>query len=259
VAIEQGKDRVLALWYLMRHLDSIGRGRVLRSQLKGFVEQERLASQEILRRRLLEGEGQFWTTKMVGEKQVISYRSLQRCSELLGVAPSSAVRIPLSAFSGLAKMRAFLYASLFAGRKNPIARETIAELWGIPKTTQRRYEKLAGIEVRRNVARKEIDPRDGWQVGEGAFVYHYRGKWYWCCDLPNSYETNLAVQSPGMIRRVRKALWAFHEGKATTRVFFGTPKQAVRSKRKGQEVYFRDTSWERQRSFRGALLWGVCS
>lgn len=215
-------------------------------------------SQEMLRRRLLEGEGQFWTSKTVGEKEVISYRSLQWCSELLGVAPSTAVRIPLSAFSGLAKMRAFFYASLFAGRKNPIARETIAELWGIPKTTQRRYERLAGIDVRRNIARREIDPCDGWQVGEGAFVYHHRGKWYWCCDLPNSYEIDLVVERPGIIRRVRRALQAFHEGKATVkRVFFATPEQALRSRKRGARVYFRDRRRRKQRLFRGALLWGI--
>jgi len=247
----------LAVWYLMRHLDSIGNGRVLKRNLKGFVKEEGLLSQEILRRRLLDGEGQFWATKTVGEKEVISYRSLRRVSEILGVAPSKAVRMPLSAFSRLAKMQANLYAGLFAGKTNPIARATIAKTWGIPKTTQRRYEELAGLSVQRNMARREIDPKDGWQVGEGAFVYHHERKWYWCCYLPNSYQTDLVTVPPGMIRRVRKALWAFLEGKATTRVFFATAEQAIRSKRKASDVYFRDTQWGRQRSFHGALLWAV--
>lgn len=256
MAIGLRKDRLLAVWYLMRHLDSMGSGRVLEGNLKAFVRQERLMSQEILRRRLVEGEGQFWITKTVGEKEVISYRSLQRVLEILRVAPSKVVRIPLSAFSRLAKMRAHFYASLFAEKTNPISRETIAKTWGMPKSTQRRYERLAGIKVQRNIARTEIDPRNGWQVGQGAFIYHHKRRWYWCCDLPNSYQTDLVVAQPGMIRRVRKALWAFEEEKATIkRVFFAAPEQALRSKKKARRVYFRDGEWGQQRRFHGALLW----
>lgn len=240
----------------MRLLDSVGSGRVLKCKLKRFVKAERLMSQETLRQRLLEGEGQFWITKTVGEKEVISYRSLQQVSKILRVAPRKTVRIPLSAFSGMAKMRAHFYASLFAGKTNPISRETIAKTWGIPKSTQRRYERLAGIKVQRNIARTEIDPRDGWQVGQGAFIYNHKGKWYWCCDLPNSYQTDLVVAQPGMIRRVRKALWAFEEERATIkRVFFAAPEQALRSKKKARRVYFRDDKWGQQRRFHGALLW----
>lgn len=240
----------------MRHLDIIGSGRVLKSDLQAFVKRERLLSQEILRRRLLEGEGEFWTMKTLDDKQVIRYRSLQRVSESLGVAPSKAVRIPVSAFSRLAETRAYFYSSLFAGKRNPISRETIAKTWGIPKSTQRRYEELAGITVDRNIARTEIDPWDGWQVGEGAFVYRHMGKWYWCRDLPNSYHSNLMVARPGMVRRVRRALRALLEGRATAnRVFFATPEQALRSKNRAQEAYFRDGRWGQQRRFHGALLW----
>jgi hypothetical protein len=137
-------DRLLAVWYLMRHVDSVGSGRVLKWKLKDFVKRERLMSQETLRQRLLEGEGQFWNTKTVGEKEVIGYRSLKRVSEILGVVPSKAVMIPLWAFSRVAKIRAYFYSSLFAGKTNPISRETIAKTWQIPKSTQRRYERLAG-------------------------------------------------------------------------------------------------------------------
>jgi len=242
----------------MRHLDTDGRGKVLKSNLRTFVKHHHLMSQEILRRRLIQGEGEFWTTKRVGSKTVISYRSLRRVSEMLEMAPRRAVELVLAAFSGLAKMRAHFYASLFAGGSNPIARETIAKVWGIPKTTQRRYEQLAGVKVYRNLARREVDPCDGWAVGNGTFMYERDGRWYLCRDLPNSYESDLRVMEPGMIRRVGKALRAFQEGKATAnRVFFTTPEQAVRSKRRAEEVYFRDTRWGRQRSFHGALLWGV--
>jgi len=240
----------------MRHLDRVGSGRVLKGNLKAFVKHEHLMSQEILRQRLLEGEDQFWTTKTVGEKEVITYRCLQRVSKILGVAPTKAVRIPLSAFSGLANMRAFFYASLFAGKTPPISRAAIAKVWGIPKSSQRRYEELAVIKVQRNKVRREIDPWDGWQVGAGAFIYYHNGKWYWCHDLPNSYQTDLVVVQPGMIRRVRNALWAFHEGKATIeRVFFAAPEQALRSKKKARQVYFRDGKPGQQRRFHGALLW----
>jgi hypothetical protein len=249
-------DRLLAVWYLMRHVDSVGSGRVLKWKLKDFVKRERLMSQETLRQRLLEGEGQFWNTKTVGEKEVIGYRSLKRVSEILGVVPSKAVMIPLWAFSRVAKIRAYFYSSLFAGKTNPISRETIAKTWQIPKSTQRRYERLAGIKVQRNIARMEIDPRDGWQVAPGAFIYRHESRWYWCCDLPNSYQTDLVTARPGIIRRVRRALRALHEGRATvSRVFFATPEQALHSKNRAREVYFRDGKWGQQRRFHGALLW----
>ena len=51
-------------------------------------------------------------------------------------------------------VKAHFYASFHSGRKHndPISRETLEEVTGIPARMQREYEKIAGISKRQNMA-----------------------------------------------------------------------------------------------------------
>ena len=265
-AIRRKKDKLIRVWYLMRHIDKEGSARVLKNDLRAFVKEQEIISQETLRKTLLNGDNQLWNIKRTKKGITYRYRSLEKAAIFLNAVPTRAVMIPLSAFSKLGRMRAQFYSSLFITITNPIARATICRVWGIKKTTQRRYQKVAGVKVIRNIAKEEIDPEEGWgETKEGSFVYYENGKWLLIQDLPNSYRSNLKRAPRGMVTRVRKWLWSLRDQgrESNHRRYFDRAKDALRSKRPANPAFFRDkrfnvksNGWDQKR-FHGRLVWGV--
>lgn len=90
--------------------------------------------------RMKESE-QFWS-KSQTHIYITSWNKLWTTYEIV---PSRFVVLPTSVFAKKSTFMAHIYTAWIDGRM--IARDTIEELLSIPKTTQRRYERLCGTDV----------------------------------------------------------------------------------------------------------------
>ena len=158
-ALRTGRDRELALWYLLRHLDAPGSGRVHLGDLRKFTIDNDVLTQANLDRRLARGGGRFWKVHTTRHGQTIRYASLAAVCAALDVIPyREPVGIPLRALRRLGTARAYLYAAWVGDRK--IARKTITKLTGLSERAQRRYDKLAGIQQEKNLSVREYQRGD---------------------------------------------------------------------------------------------------
>ena len=66
----------------------------------------------------------------------------------LNITPTKVVDVPTHLFKGIANFASYVYAAWLDGKT--ISREKIEEVTGIPKTTQRRYERKQNIVVKNN-------------------------------------------------------------------------------------------------------------
>jgi hypothetical protein len=215
---------------MLRYLDQEGGG-VLRIDIIGKRLTEKssphyLCGKRQLRNLLHKGEGVYWTRN----KERLWLRSAAKVAYALSVERLTGrpVALPLSALlDGIGAFRAHLYAAFHSGRTKdtpcgdqvtPVARETMTQLSGVGRASQRIYEQRAGIEVQANFAvgeraTKENQENRAWIRGQALFeLKDYRGqqgkkgKSYLAWQLPNSYVGQHQQRPKGRQKRINREL-----------------------------------------------------
>ena len=195
------------VWLFLQYLDPQGRGWLatddVREKLTDKKSSVRICSWRRLRQVFSQGEGTFWTRDDLGR---IWLRGAAKVAAALSVDQLTGrpVGLPLSVLlGGIQGVRAHFYASFHSGRRknNPISRETLRELTGVPERTQYAYEQAAGVSSQQNIAVGEYYTPESvqeraWQHGRAVFHFvDFKGKQggqlkqeYVAWHLPNSYE-----------------------------------------------------------------------
>ena len=210
------------LWLMLRYLDQQGSGwlriDIVRQLLTAKSSALRLCGKRQLRNLLRDGEGVFWTR----DKERIWLFSAARVAYALGVERLSGqpVALPVTALlAGIGHFRAHLYAAFHSGRKGmPIARDTLAGLSGVGRSSQRAYESRANVKVQANFAVGELAQEENrenraWVQGQALFeLKDYRGeqgkkgKTYLAWQLPNSYTGQHQNCPKGRQKRINRTL-----------------------------------------------------
>jgi hypothetical protein len=121
---------------------------------------------------------------------------------------------------GIGQVRAHFYASFHSGRQknNPITRDTLRGITGIPKRTQRQYEQIADVKTGRNIAigerytKKAMEER-AWHQGQAAFRFYDKqgkqgapGQKYVAWQMPNSYDGPHSLCCKGRQKKINRKL-----------------------------------------------------
>ena len=218
------------LWLMLRYLDSEGRGviriDIIKRKLTKKNSKLRLCGKRQLRNLLQDGEGVYWHR----DKEHVWLRSAARVAFALGVdrLTGRPVALPTAALlDGIGTFRAHLYAAFHSGRAKetphgdqvvPIARETLEQLSGVGRSSQRNYEERIGVDVQANFAvgdlsTKENQEKRAWAKGQALFeLKDYRGqqgrkgKTYLAWQLPNSYNGQHRHRPRGRQKRINRKL-----------------------------------------------------
>lgn len=218
------------LWLMLRYLDREGRGLLrignLTDTLTNPTSLLYLCGKRQLRNLLRDGEGVYWTR----DKEHIWLRSAAKVAAGLGVERLTGrpVALPLTALlGGIGAFRAHLYTAFYSGRIRetpygvramPVARDTLAGLSGVGRSSQRAYEGRVGVHVQANFAVGEVSSQEGreqraWQQGAALFeIKDYRGqqgkrgKTYLAWQLPNSYAGQHQRRPKGRQKRINRQL-----------------------------------------------------
>lgn len=218
------------LWLLLHHLDPAGRGALrIDSIVKTITPKSaalRLCGKRQLRNLLRAGDGLFWTR----DKEYIWLRSVAKVAVGLGVTRllGRPLSLPLSVLlDGIGTFRAHLYAAFHSGRRKetqagsqamPIARDTLTELSGVGRSSQRTYEAQAGVGVQTHYALGERltaanEAERAWRQGTAVFQFcdydgqqGKPGQTYLAWQLPNSYVGGHEQRPKGRQRRINRQL-----------------------------------------------------
>ena len=213
---------VFRLWLLLRYADTQGQGALPLARAQTLFTEAgsplRFCGRRQLRNLLAAGEGRFWQTN----SDHVWLRSAARVAATLGVRRfrGQEVAFPIQALvGGIAAVRANLYAAFHSGRKGaPIARQTLARKSGVAERTQRRYDRLCGLEKQANFARGPLlgsaqAQELAWRFGPAAFTWRAKGagqeskkRRFLAWQLPNSYHGPHAQLGRGRQKRQNKAL-----------------------------------------------------
>jgi hypothetical protein len=216
------------LWLLLRLLDREGEGRlrivVMEEAITNPDSPHRLCGQRQLRNLLKAGEGLFWTR----DREWLWLRSAAKVAYGLGATRLTGrpVALPLSVLlGGIGDFRAQLYAAFHSGRSKPhgrqampIARQTLRDLSGVGRVSQRAYERRVGVKAQTNYAVGETavphtqEKRAG-QQGTALFTLKdtdgqqgQPGQSYLAWQLPNSYDGRQQQRPKGRQRRINREL-----------------------------------------------------
>jgi len=260
-AVRGRKETPLRIWYLCRHLDAAGEGRVDLSTLRVFVREHDLFSRQTLWRGLAGNHETFWRR----DGEVLYYRSLHKVAESLNVAlRHHPVRIPLQTFASMGELRAALLCSLFADKERTIAQETLATLSARHRRTVQRYLKRAKVKRYPNVM---ISRRDNTRqlsremAEEGYFRGCIEDRWFLCRRLPNTYYWPQATTCAyGLVKHYWHPTSSTTRG-APRRRYFTKPKAVARATERmweGERIYERrkGTGGQAWRLWRGYLRVG---
>ncbi|HSH05716.1 MAG TPA: hypothetical protein VLL52_24580 [Anaerolineae bacterium] len=210
------------LWFLLRHLDPQGSGRLplkaTKQQVTGKNEPYRLCGQRQWRNLLRAGDHLFWER----DEQFIWLRSTVKVTAHLGIEKltGTPVAIPITALlQGIGTFRAHLYAAFHSGRApRPIARASLQALTGLSPNSQRQYEAQLNMTVKTNIAIGEAYTAEAaeerhWQQGTACFSFtdhhgHHgqAGQTYLAWQLPNSYHGPHQPQSRGRQKQINRQL-----------------------------------------------------
>jgi hypothetical protein len=230
------------LWLLLRLLDREGEGKlrivVIGEAVTNPDSPHRLCGQRQLRNLLKAGEGLFWTR----DRDTLWLRSAAKVAHGLGVTRLTGrpVALPLSALlGGIGDFRAHLYAAFHSGRIKrdggkahfprgkahfprrqamPIARQTLRDLSGVGRASQRAYERRAGVNAQTNYAVGETPAPHAQEkraAQQGTAVFTLKdtdgqqgqpGQSYLAWQLPNSYDGRHQQRPKGRQRRINREL-----------------------------------------------------
>jgi hypothetical protein len=218
------------LWLMLRYLDGVGQGSFRIDMVSDYLTPKsaslHLCGRRQLRNLLRDGDGVFWTR----DKEHIWLRSAERVAYALGVPrlTGQPVALPVAGLlTGVGAFRAHLYAAFHSGRtretkqgvwSRPIARETMTQLSGVGRSSQRVYEERLGLMVQANFAVGEPSDKENleqraWVQGQSLFELkdYYgqqgkKGKVYLAWQLPNSYVGQHKRRPKGRQKRINRKL-----------------------------------------------------
>lgn len=234
---------VLRLWYLLRHVDTQGRGIVTKADARGaFCDRQSTLycmTAARLRQVLQAGEDTCWNV----QGDLIHMRSVARVAEAVGVDKlrGSNVAVPVAdMLGGMRQVRAALWATIHAARRpSPIARETLADVFGLPSSTQRAYDAEAGTVREQNIA----------VIPDSAAADHkytrrriVGGEDVLTAHMPSTYKAALKQDKPGRKSKVNDKLNALvsvspQKRGSGARRYFANEAAAARAARQGRWAY----------------------
>ena len=221
--------------------------RVIDGQGRGWVRVDALVGVRPRRRRQLitAGDGIFWQV----QRGRIFYRSWAWVAYSLGIRRLRGRRVALAADDiiggGIGDFKARLFGAWLTNFKNPISRDCIEALTGIPRRTQSRYCALLGIERVAGLALGDGDVQTlAWAHGAGTFRFLDHHGWHgqagrdWVAwQLPNAHLPAFENTGPGMRRQHNRQLANLFGEEGTgngersgvmRRIFFSDPAKAAR-------------------------------
>ena len=257
--LRTGNAKPYRLWLLLRHFDAATNpepvGRVSVADLESFVASARLRGFSNLRDVLRDRRGgAFWRRYTDGRGvRWVSYARLQDVGAAIAEQDDSGCQvhdrpafIPLAAFRKLTVFRAHVYALGVYGRldgkaTNPLARSVASRLAGLSKNTMIKYDRLAGVQVRRNHAitghctaradAQSLVAMRAADLGGRWFVHTAKGGGFDVCRvLPNSYTINASYTRYGRSKHLRRLTnpVCLTTGDPVRRRYFHEPKRAMR-------------------------------
>lgn len=216
------------LWLLLRRIDEEGRGWInvsqARTRLTDIDSPLRICGWRQLRNLLAQGEGIFWQRNdQSPSPNRIWLRSPAKVAIALGLKRlhKKPVAVPLTVLlDTIGTVRAHFFASFHSGRdsNNPIARQTLADVTGVSRRTQRSYEKRARVKGQHNWAvgqaySKKAMQQRAWQHGRAVFQLKdtngkvgTAGKSYIAWQMPNSYSGPHKPQATTHKKRINQKL-----------------------------------------------------
>lgn len=216
------------VWLLLRALDAEGCGWVpvarARELLTGSRSPLRICGWRQMRNLLSQGDGIFWQRDDHRDASArIWLRAPCKVAATLGVQHfrTNPVKARIAVLmEGIGAVRAHFFTSFHSGRdsEKPIARETLTELTGVPRRSQRVYEVKAGVKSQLNWAvgdrhaQAEVQRRAA-QHGHAIFQLEDRqgkfgaaGESYVAWQMPNSYAGPHAPQTSACKKRINRRL-----------------------------------------------------
>ena len=213
------------IYLLLRVIDRAGRGWLdvddLRQALTDKSSALYVCGWRRLRQILAQGDDVCWHRDRNGRIWLYSpvrIASVLGCGRLRGLA----ILLPVkSLLSGIQKVRASFYASFHAGRKddNPISRKSLRNVTNVSQSSQRTYDRVAGIVRHVNYVLlkqyKESDLHEAyWKYGKGVFKFTddqgmagFPGVTYLARQLPNSYTVEQMQQTEkGRMKKINKQI-----------------------------------------------------
>lgn len=226
--LQQACEAAGRVWLLLRALDSKGGGWVpvsrAREILTGHESPLRICGWRQMRNLLAQGDGVFWQRDDHRKSKArIWLRAPAKVASTLGVPRfhTKAVSVPIAVLlDGIGAVRAHFYTSYHSGRdtEKPISRQSLAKLTGVPRRSQREYEKKAGATRRQNWAvgsthdQAEVQRRAA-EHGHAIFRLddhqgHFgaAGESYVAWQIPNSYVGPHAPQTSACKKRINRRL-----------------------------------------------------
>jgi len=280
-AMRSGQSSHYQLWLMLRLLDTQSRGWLETAVAAAAVCQPSSPNflYQIPRFRQLvkEGDGRYWL-KQNGR---LWMRSTANIAHELGINQLSGrfVFIEENIISGqTAVFRSYCFSAWLSNHENPLSQITIKGLTGIPERTQRRYCRMAGVTVQKNItigpASKNADLHELSYRHGGVFSFtDYRGQCgpayrnYYAWHLPASYHVQCTRGSRKQQTRNNHKLADL--AKAGTmgngdnfhgsRLFFANGKAAARAVSRQVSGTMGDIYWLQKRAKTGTGIWAVIS
>ena len=253
-AMARKRDRPLLLWYLARHLDETGSGRVNANEVVSSAVASGFCSVQTARRWIEKGNGLFWTVN----GKLLWLRGLFTVAEDLGIDRLSdrAVLVASGALRGVAETRAVLASTVFF-KPRMVSRATLAQEFGCSMQTARRRLKQGGVVAGHNVMRSARSPRyvDDEQRRQGWFLTTIKGQRALVRRLVNTYTANVEVAGVGMVKHAHKrrsSSLLTRGAPATQRLYFTNPNAAVKAMHRGAATGYLKTQ---DRDACGATVW----
>ncbi|MFC1984195.1 hypothetical protein ACFLVO_04215 [Chloroflexota bacterium] len=150
-ALKSKEVKVLALWYCLRTLNSTGSGAIDLGDAIQDLQAEFHYSHNTLAEHLNQGEGKLWARKVGKWGSRIELYSLQTAYKYFTIThkiDNHPRIIPTKQFQSIGLRNAWIYSAIYRPdgiQANPISRQTLAEITGLSRVQQRRYEKTTKV------------------------------------------------------------------------------------------------------------------
>lgn len=259
-ALNQGKDKELLFWYLLRSINETGSGHIDLSQAESLFIDVFNYSKPTFYRHLSRGEGKLWNTyhnkvrriEIYGLKRVFRYLNTFNVSRFLNVDIETVRKYPRKALL----WNTGAYRPFGTGRNNaPVSREALHAVTGIYRRKQQRYDTSA--ETSKTATMAKAYDQDTHKVFMQRMIVDGKSKKYIIPrQLGNIYQSHAYQSQKGMLKKLsrteRQRQGSLLAGEAPNkkaipaRRFYGTfqdwLKQYIKGKAEPGDVFYKSRS-----------------
>lgn len=211
-ALEQGYDKELLFWYLLRWIDKSGTGRIpLELAYQVLVEKLRYYSYRGFYRVLASGELKLWKQYENGHSR-IEIKGLKQVSEWFNTLPDTFVSIDITEIPGsdnLQARRALLWntgAYKPIGKEvNPISRASLVDKTGIDRRRQQRYDAVIDTDRQETIVKYRDSKNHVYRVKKEPRITT-AGLLELPVQLGNKYHSKATLSHRGMTHKIAKAM-----------------------------------------------------